>query len=47
MRGLLEDVRVRVIDRRELSTFDCDQLLTNVNTPDELESLEALQGHEP
>jgi molybdopterin-guanine dinucleotide biosynthesis protein A len=47
MMGLLDEVRVRVVAPGDLPGFDCRRLVANVNTPGELENLEALQGHEP
>jgi molybdopterin-guanine dinucleotide biosynthesis protein A len=47
MMGLLDEVRVRVVGAGDLPGFDCRRLVANVNTPGELESLEALQGHQP
>ena len=47
MMGLLDEVRVRVVTARDLPGFDCRRLVANVNTPGELENLEALQGHQP
>jgi molybdopterin-guanine dinucleotide biosynthesis protein A len=47
MLGLLDEVRVRVVAARDLPGFDCRRLVANVNTPGELEKLEALQGHQP
>ena len=47
MLGLLEDVRVHVVERDDLEQFGSGRrLLANVNTPDELVDLEALLGHE-
>ena len=46
MTGLFEDVRVRVVEKRELERFgDTAQLLANVNTPAEFDELESLLGH--
>jgi molybdopterin-guanine dinucleotide biosynthesis protein A len=46
--GVLEDVRVRVIEREEMERIGpVDRLLANVNTPREFDALEALLGHEP
>jgi molybdopterin-guanine dinucleotide biosynthesis protein A len=39
MAGLLDEIRVRVVEPHELSAFDCDQLLANLNTPDEFASV--------
>ncbi len=48
MTDLFEDVRVREVTKEEIGAFgDADRLLANVNTPAELASLEALQGHKP
>lgn len=45
--GLLDDVRVRVVEKDEIERFgNAERLLANVNTPDELRDLEALLGHE-
>jgi molybdopterin-guanine dinucleotide biosynthesis protein A len=47
MTDLLADVRLRVVAAREIARFgDPHQLLANVNTPAEHESLEALHNHE-
>jgi molybdopterin-guanine dinucleotide biosynthesis protein A len=47
MTDLLADVRLRVVAADEIARFgDPHQLLANVNTPAELESLEALHNHE-
>jgi molybdenum cofactor guanylyltransferase len=47
MTGLFDDVRVRVVTPEEIRAFgDPDQLLANVNTPDEYLELESLQRHE-
>jgi molybdopterin-guanine dinucleotide biosynthesis protein A len=47
MTELLADVRLRVVPADEIARFgDPHQLLANVNTPAELESLEALHNHE-
>jgi molybdenum cofactor guanylyltransferase len=46
MTGLFEDVRVRIVPTEEIAAFgDPDQLLANVNTPDEYLELESLHGH--
>ncbi|HEY2908328.1 MAG TPA: molybdenum cofactor guanylyltransferase [Vicinamibacterales bacterium] len=46
MTGLFDDVRVRIVGVEEIGAFgDPDQLLTNVNTPDEYLELESLHGH--
>ena len=46
LRGLLDDLRVRVVTGEELDAFgNRDHLLANVNTLAEFEELEALQGH--
>jgi hypothetical protein len=46
MTGLLEGMRVRVIDSSDLEPFgNSDRLLANVNTPVEFNELEALLGH--
>ena len=48
MQGLLSDVSVRVVDGAELAAFgDPDRLLANVNTPADLDRIEALAGHQP
>jgi molybdopterin-guanine dinucleotide biosynthesis protein A len=47
MTDLLADVRLRVVAAHEIARFgDPHQLLANVNTPAEHESLEALHNHE-
>ena len=47
MTDLLADVRLRVVAAHEIARFgDPNELLTNVNTPGEHESLEALHNHE-
>jgi molybdopterin-guanine dinucleotide biosynthesis protein A len=47
MMDLLADVRLRVVAGHEIARFgDPHQLLANVNTPAEHESLEALHNHE-
>jgi molybdopterin-guanine dinucleotide biosynthesis protein A len=47
MMDLLADVRLRVVTAHEIARFgDPHQLLANVNTPAEHESLEALHNHE-
>jgi molybdenum cofactor guanylyltransferase len=47
MTDLLADVRLRVVPTEDIVRFgDPHQLLTNVNTPAEHESLEALHNHE-
>jgi molybdenum cofactor guanylyltransferase len=47
MTDLLADVRLRVVAAHEIAGFgDPHQLLANVNTPAEHESLEALHNHE-
>jgi molybdopterin-guanine dinucleotide biosynthesis protein A len=46
MTGLFDDVRVRVVEKRELERFgDTARLLANVNTPAEFDELESLLGH--
>jgi molybdopterin-guanine dinucleotide biosynthesis protein A len=46
MTGLFDDVRVRIVGVEEIGAFgDPDQLLANVNTPDEYLELESLHGH--
>jgi molybdopterin-guanine dinucleotide biosynthesis protein A len=46
MTGIFDDVRVRVVDNRELERFgDTARLLANVNTPAELDELQMLLGH--
>ena len=48
MMDLLADLRLRVVTARDIARFgDPHQLLANVNTPAEHESLEALHHHEP
>jgi molybdopterin-guanine dinucleotide biosynthesis protein A len=48
MTGLLEDVRLRVVDAAEIDAFgDHDRLLANVNTPAEYGGLEAIRGQQP
>jgi molybdopterin-guanine dinucleotide biosynthesis protein A len=47
MRGLLEDVRVRVVPAEEIARFgDPNRLLANVNTPDDYRDLDAVQIHQ-
>ena len=46
MLELFEDLRVHVVDRAHVATFGGEQVLANVNTPDELRDLEAFLGHE-
>jgi molybdopterin-guanine dinucleotide biosynthesis protein A len=46
MLGLLDDLKVRVVERDDVARFGGARLLANVNTPDELRDLEALLGHE-
>ena len=47
MTDLLVDVRLRVVAAHEIARFgDPNELLANVNTPAEHESLEALHNHE-
>ncbi len=47
MTDLLADVRLRVVAAHEIARFgDPNELLANVNTPAEHESLEALHNHE-
>jgi molybdopterin-guanine dinucleotide biosynthesis protein A len=47
MIGLLDDLRVRVVEGRELVALgDPERLLTNVNTPADVESLRGLKIHE-
>jgi molybdopterin-guanine dinucleotide biosynthesis protein A len=46
MTGVLEDVRVRVVDADEMRTFgNPDVLMANVNTADDYQGLETRQGH--
>jgi molybdenum cofactor guanylyltransferase len=46
LRGVLDDVRVRVVTGDELNAFgDPSRLLANVNTPAEYEDLLTLHGH--
>lgn len=46
MKGLLDDVRVRVIETEDIEVFgDRHRLLANVNTPADYAGLEALHGH--
>jgi len=48
MKDLLDELKVRVVDRSELAAFgDPDRLLANVNTPADLDRIEALAGHQP
>jgi molybdopterin-guanine dinucleotide biosynthesis protein A len=48
MKHLLGDVKVRAVDTGELAVFgDPDRLLANVNTPADLDRIEALAGHQP
>jgi len=48
LRGLLDDLRTRVVPVEEIRRFgDPDRLLANVNTPADFADLEALQGHKP
>jgi len=48
MKDLLADVRVRAVDADELTMFgDPDRLLANLNTPADLERIEALASHQP
>jgi molybdopterin-guanine dinucleotide biosynthesis protein A len=44
MRGLFDEMRVRIVNGEELDAFG-DHLLANVNTAGEYEQLETLQGH--
>jgi molybdopterin-guanine dinucleotide biosynthesis protein A len=46
MLDLLDDLRVYVVEGDELGPLGGQQLLANVNTPDELRDLEALLDHE-
>jgi len=47
MKGLLDDVRVRVIEAEDIEVFgDRHRLLANVNTPADYAGLDALHGHE-
>jgi molybdopterin-guanine dinucleotide biosynthesis protein A len=46
MTALFEELRVRIVEGRELDRFgDPEQVLANVNTPAALGELEALLGH--
>ena len=46
MKGLLDDVRVRVIEAEDIEVFgDRHRLLANVNTPADYAGLDALHGH--
>jgi molybdopterin-guanine dinucleotide biosynthesis protein A len=46
LKGLLDDVRVRVIESEDIEMFgDRHRLLANVNTPADYAGLEALHGH--
>jgi molybdopterin-guanine dinucleotide biosynthesis protein A len=51
LRDLLRELRLRVVRDDELAGFDCERLLANVNTPDDLEALppdrEPLHSHQP
>ena len=48
MQDLLSDVSVRVVEAVELAAFgDPNRLLANVNTPADLDQVEALAGHQP
>lgn len=48
MKDLLVELKVRVVDTGELAAFgDLDRLLANVNTPADLDRIEALAGHQP
>jgi molybdopterin-guanine dinucleotide biosynthesis protein A len=48
MKDLLSEVSVRVVNAHELSAFgDPDRLLANVNTPADLDRIEALASHQP
>jgi molybdenum cofactor guanylyltransferase len=48
MMGLLDEVRVRVVQEHEFASLgDPDRLLANVNTPDDLERIAAFAAHEP
>jgi molybdopterin-guanine dinucleotide biosynthesis protein A len=44
MRGLFDEMRVRIVSGEEMDAFG-DHLLANVNTASEYEQLETLQGH--
>jgi len=48
MQDLLSDVSLRVVEAVELAAFgDPNRLLANVNTPADLDHVEALTGHQP
>jgi molybdopterin-guanine dinucleotide biosynthesis protein A len=46
MLDLFEDLRVHVVEHADIAPYGGERLLANVNTPDELDDLEALLGHE-
>ena len=47
MLDLFEDVQVHVVNSDDINRFgDAEQLLANVNTPDELQNVGSLLGHE-
>jgi molybdenum cofactor guanylyltransferase len=46
MLELFEDLNVHVVDPEHVATYGGERLLANVNTPDELDNLQALIGHE-
>jgi molybdopterin-guanine dinucleotide biosynthesis protein A len=46
MLDLFEDLNVHVVGPERVAMYGGDRLLANVNTPDELDNLQALLGHE-
>lgn len=46
MLDLFEELNVHVVGPEHVAMYGGDRLLANVNTPDELDSLQALLGHE-
>jgi molybdenum cofactor guanylyltransferase len=46
MLDLFEDLNVHVVGPEHVAMYGGDRLLANVNTPDELDNLQALLGHE-
>ena len=46
MLELFEDLNVHVVGPEHVAMYGGERLLANVNTPDELDSLQALLGHE-
>jgi molybdenum cofactor guanylyltransferase len=46
MLDLFEDLNVHVVGPEYIAQYGGDRLLANVNTPDELDNLQALLGHE-